>query len=131
MRARIEPERAGKGALHLRFSAGGLTDFDFLTAWVQLRRGRDDPRLQTTNPLQVLTRLVELGEVDPGRLDDYRFLARASLRLRLLRDAADDRLAPGDELPLARSLGYAQSRLLGELRQRMAGVRALFGERLG
>jgi glutamate-ammonia-ligase adenylyltransferase len=128
MRKRIEQDRAGKGSLHLRFSPGGLTDLDFMAAWVQLRHGREDARLRTTNPLQALTRASERGEIDPARLDDYRFLARASLRLRLLRDNAEDRLVADDELPLARSLGFAQPQLMAELSRRMANVRAAFVE---
>ncbi|MGD0837683.1 MAG: bifunctional [glutamate--ammonia ligase]-adenylyl-L-tyrosine phosphorylase/[glutamate--ammonia-ligase] adenylyltransferase [Polyangia bacterium] len=131
MRMRIERERAGKGGLHLRFSAGGLTDLDFLAAWAQLRRGREDAHMRTTNPLQALMRMVELGQLDPHCLEDYRWLARATLRLRLLRNTADDCLRHEDELPLARSLGYTPSRLVAELSRRMANLRALFREQLG
>jgi [glutamine synthetase] adenylyltransferase / [glutamine synthetase]-adenylyl-L-tyrosine phosphorylase len=130
MRKRIEQERAGKDSLHLRFSPGGLTDLDFVAAWGQLRHGKDDPPLRTTNPFQALLRMSERGEIDPERLDDYRFLARASLRLRLLRDNAEDRLVKSDELPLARSLGFARPQLMAELSRRMATVRASFVEAL-
>ena len=130
MRKLIEQERAGKGSLHLRFSPGGLTDLDFMAAWGQLRRGKDDARLRTTNPYQALARMTELGELDPQRLDDYRFLARASLRLRLLRDNAEDRLVKDDELPLARSLAFSREQLMAELSRRMASVRAAFIEQL-
>ena len=130
MRKRIEQERAGKGSLHLRFSPGGLTDLDFMAAWAQLRHGRSDPQLRTTNPWQALAHLSERGGLDPQRLDDYRFLARASLRLRLLRDSAEDRLVPDDELPLARSLGFARPQLMAELSRRMADVRATFLDQL-
>lgn len=132
MRKRIEQERAGKAGLHLRFSPGGLTDLEFLAAWAQLRHGGGDARLRTTNPLQALRRMVERGELDRERVDDYRFLARACLRLRLLRDTADDRLgADGDdERALARSLGFAPAQLLAELGRRMANVRAAFVEHL-
>jgi glutamate-ammonia-ligase adenylyltransferase len=126
MRQRIEQERAGKGSLHLRFSPGGLTDLDFMAAWGQLRHGKEDAGLRTTNPLQALARMSERGEIDPLLLDDYRFLARVSLRLRLLRDNAEDRLVADDELPLARSLGFARPQLMAELSRRMAEVRAAF-----
>jgi glutamate-ammonia-ligase adenylyltransferase len=131
MRGRIEQERAGKGPLHLRFSPGGLTDLDFMAAWGQLRHGKEDPALRTTNPLRALTRMSERGEVDPLRLEDYRFLARVSLRLRLLRDNAEDRLVEADQLPLARSLGLSRPQLMAELARRMADVRAAFVEMLG
>ena len=126
MRKRIEQERAPAGPLHLRFSAGGLTDLEFIAAWGQLRHGQDDPALRTTNPFQALARMVERGDLDARLLDHYHFLARASLRLRLLRDYADDRLWANDEQPLARSLGLSGAQLKSELALRMAEVRAEF-----
>ena len=131
MRKRIEQERAPAGPLHLRFSPGGLTDLEFIAAWGQLRHGESDIALRTTNPFQALVRMVERGDLDARLLDHYHFLARASLRLRLLRDYADDRLSPGDEQPLARSLGLDRAQLISELALRMAEVRAEFGRQLG
>jgi glutamate-ammonia-ligase adenylyltransferase len=129
MRKSIEQERAA-GPLHLRFSPGGLTDLEFIAAWGQLRRGDDEPALRTTNPFQALEAMAEQGDFDTRLLDHYHFLARASLRLRLLRDYADDRLADKDEQPLARSLGLGRAQLKSELAQRMTEVRAELVRRL-
>ena len=126
MRRRIEQVRAPAGARHLRFSAGGLTDLEFIAAWGQLRHGSRDPALRTTNPLQALSRMVERGDINARLLDHYHFLARASMRLRLLRDHADDRLSESDEQPLARSLDLSRAQLKSELGHRMAEVRAEF-----
>jgi glutamate-ammonia-ligase adenylyltransferase len=133
MRARIEAERAGEsgGAVHLRFSAGGLTDLEFLAAWRQLREGGSDPGLRTTSPYEALAHLAGRGELPPGLLDDYRFLQRASLRLRLLRDRPDDRLLPPDRPALARSLELGEDELARELDLRRARVRAAFLAGLG
>jgi glutamate-ammonia-ligase adenylyltransferase len=131
MRKLIEQERAGDGPLHLRFSPGGLTDLEFIAAWGQLRHGDGDPGLRTTNPLAALTRLVARGEVDAAVLEHYRFLARACLRLRLLRDYADDRMVESDEQPLARSLGLGRPQLRSELAARMNDVRAQFTRTFG
>lgn len=133
VRRRIEEERAGagRGSLHLRFSPGGLTDLEFLSAWGQLRHGGHDRALRTTQPLAALIRLAERGELDPALLDDYRFLQRASLRLRLLRDRPDDRLVPEDLQHLARSLELGTDELAEALRARMARVRAAFAAALG
>jgi glutamate-ammonia-ligase adenylyltransferase len=131
MRKLIEKERAGRGPLHLRFSPGGLTDLEFIAAWGQLHLGENDPLLRTTSPRQALQRMVERGEADARLIEHYMFLARASLRLRLLRDQGDDRLSPDDEQPLARSLGIARSGLLAKLSQRMAEVRTAFLGLLG
>jgi glutamate-ammonia-ligase adenylyltransferase len=126
MRRRIEQERAPARGLHLRFSPGGLTDLEFIAAWGQLRHGSRDPALRTTNPYQALSRMVERGDLDARLLDHYHFLARASLRLRLLRDHADDRLYESDEQPLARSLDLGRDQLKSELGHRMTEVRAEF-----
>jgi [glutamine synthetase] adenylyltransferase / [glutamine synthetase]-adenylyl-L-tyrosine phosphorylase len=135
MRDRIEKERVrpGPGVIHLRFSPGGLTDLEFLSAFEQLRRGRDDRGLRTAVPYLALSTLVERGLVPEGEalLDDYRFLQRASLRLRLLRDEPDDRLDPRDHAPLARSLDLSQEALLEELRTRMARIRQVWNQALG
>jgi glutamate-ammonia-ligase adenylyltransferase len=131
MRKLIEQERAGEGPMHLRFSPGGLTDLEFMAAFGQLRHGHADPALRTTNPFAALRRMVERGDLDASLLEHYRFLARACLRLRLLRDYADDRLAETDELPLARSLGLGRAQLQNELASRMAAVRAAFTRVLG
>jgi glutamate-ammonia-ligase adenylyltransferase len=126
MRKLIEQERAGLGPLHLRFSPGGLTDLGFMAAFGQLRHGGSDAALRTTNPFEALGRMVERGDIDASLLDHYRFLARACLRLRLLRDYADDRMAETDDLPLARSLGLSRAQLQNELASRMGQVRAAF-----
>ena len=130
MRSLIERERAGKH-LHLRFSSGGLTDFDFMAAWAQLRQGAEDPALRTTSPLRAIRRLVERNDIDARLLDHYHFLARACLRLRLLRDHADDRLFGNDEQPLARSLEMERPQLLAQLASRMADVRQELTRQLG
>lgn len=133
IRARIEAERAHdqRGAVHLRFSAGGLTDLEFLAAWEQLRGGAADPALRTASPHRALERVAARGELPPGRLDDYRFLQRASLRVRLLRDRPDDRVLLEDRPALARSLGLSAAELDAELESRRAQVRAHFRARLG
>jgi hypothetical protein len=69
--------------------------------------------------------------MDTRMLDHYQFLSRACLRLRLLRDHADDRLFGTDEQPLARSLGMEPLQLLAELKSRMADVRREFSRQLG
>jgi glutamate-ammonia-ligase adenylyltransferase len=133
LRQRIESERAGdlSESLHLRFAPGGLTDLEFLAAWGQLRHGEIDPALRTTHPPAALQRMVERGELVAGVLDDYRFLQRAGLRLRLLRDQHDDRLQSEDRSSLARSLGMSEGQLSHQLGTRMARVRAEFFQRLG
>ena len=66
-----------------------------LAAWGQLRKGPEDPGLRTASPFAALVRLAARGELDPAVLEDYRFLQRASLRLRLLRERPEDRYQEG------------------------------------
>ncbi len=130
IRRRIEDDRARDepGTIHLRFSPGGLTDLEFLAALGQLRHGRDDQALRTTSPLAALRRLIDRGggAVEPALVDDYRFLQRASLRLRLLRDRPDDRLLPEDRALLARTLDMTTAQFSAETETRMARVRTAF-----
>ena len=133
LRQRIENERAGdpRRVPASALSPGGLTDLEFIAAWGQLRQGERDPALRTTHPPTALQRMADRGELSPAVLDDYRFLQRAGLRLRLLRDQHDDRLQAADRSPLARSLGLSEAQLSDELSERMARVRAEFLRRLG
>jgi glutamate-ammonia-ligase adenylyltransferase len=132
MRGRIEAERSGAGfTVHLRFSAGGLTDLEFLAAWGQLRQGATDHALRTAAPFEAVARLVARGELEPILLEDYRFLQRASLRLRLLRDRSEDLLGVEDRPALGRSLGLSPVELDAELDARRARVRAAFQRTLG
>jgi glutamate-ammonia-ligase adenylyltransferase len=136
MRKRIESERSGKGApddVHLRFSPGGLTDLEFLVAFEQLRRGQHEPALRLHSPFAALELLVHEGQLPEGAalLEDYRFLQRAALRLRLLRDRGDDHLAFAERPRLARSLGMSDWEFSTDLQQRMERVRRVFSARLG
>jgi glutamate-ammonia-ligase adenylyltransferase len=132
MRARIQNERAAS-TLHLRFSPGGLTDLEFIVALSQLTLARDDRALRTPSPFQALVHLCRTGRLPEAEalVDDYRFLQRASLRLRLLRDQPDDRLPDHDRPLLARSLDLAEPEFSDELQARTTRVRRAFIQVLG
>lgn len=135
IRGRIISERADDrpGALHVRLSAGGLTDLEFVAAYGQLLHGGAEPTVRTTNPHDALAALIDRGlvPVPTAVLEDYRFLQRVSLRLRLLRDQADDRLQPEDRAALARTLDRTQAAFDEELAARMSRVRQAFVATLG
>ena len=78
-------------------------------------------------------RLGRQGQLPEGEalVDDYRFLQRASLRLRLLRDQPDDRLPAQDRPLLARSLGLSEAEFTEELEARTTRVRRAFIQVLG
>jgi glutamate-ammonia-ligase adenylyltransferase len=132
MRTRIESERAS-GGVHLRFSPGGLTDLEFMAAFQQLRLGKDDRGLRTTAPYEALAALAARGLLPEGEalLEDYRFLQRASLRLRLLHDRPDDALSDRDRPRLARSLDLTEAAFIEELEARRTRVRWLYNTLLG
>jgi glutamate-ammonia-ligase adenylyltransferase len=130
MRARVEKERGRvpAGSRHLRFDRGGIMDLEFLVALGQLQHAAD-PAVRTTETAAVLARLGELGW--PATLaDDYAFLRRVALRLRLLLDRPEDVVSPRDLPILARSLAVDAQALAAEIDERMARVRAVFDERL-
>ena len=99
VRKRVEKERAPvvAGARHLRFDPGGLMDVEFMVALGQLRLGRR-PRAAHDVHHPALTRLVALGW--PATLiEDYAFLRRLALRLRLVRGRPEDVVSPHDLRP--------------------------------
>jgi glutamine synthetase adenylyltransferase len=95
-----------------------------MVALGQLRLGQDRG-LRTPSTTAALSRLVALGW--PATLiEDYTFLRRLALRLRLVRDRPEDVLAPRDLVALARTFDRAAPALADELDRRMARVRAIY-----
>jgi glutamate-ammonia-ligase adenylyltransferase len=127
VRKRVEDERRKvvAGARHLRFDPGGIMDVEFLAALGQLRFGGADHALRTTSTMAALERLVALGW--PATvIEDYAFLRRLALRLRLVRGKSEDVVGPRDLAPLARTLERAPEELAAELDKRMKRVRELY-----
>jgi glutamate-ammonia-ligase adenylyltransferase len=129
IRARVEKER-GKvpaGSRHLRFDRGGIMDVELLLALGQLQHAAD-AGVRTPSTEAALARLVALGW-PPALAEDYAFLRRAALRLRLLLDRPQDVVSPRELPILGRSLGTTAEALAAELDERMARVRATFDAR--
>ncbi|HTA18494.1 MAG TPA: DUF294 nucleotidyltransferase-like domain-containing protein, partial [Polyangia bacterium] len=126
MRARVGRERGRSpaGSRHVRFDPGGVMDVELLVALGQLRH-RDDPGVRTTVTTDALDGLVALGWPQALR-DDYAFLKRLALRLRLLHDRPQDIVSPRDLAPLARTFGLPSETLAAQLDATMARVRATF-----
>jgi glutamate-ammonia-ligase adenylyltransferase len=127
IRKRVEDERRKvvAGARHLRFDPGGIMDVEFMAALGQLRYGSSDHALRTTSTMAALQRLAVLGW--PATIiEDYAFLRRLALRLRLVRGRSEDVINPRDLGPLARTLERAPEELTAELDRRMQRVRALY-----
>ncbi len=127
IRKRVEEERRKvvAGARHLRFDPGGIMDVEFMAALGQLRLGGSDHALRTTSTVVALERLVVLGW--PATIiEDYAFLRRLALRLRLVRGRSEDVINPRDLAPLARTLERVPEELAAELDRRMKRVRGLY-----
>jgi glutamate-ammonia-ligase adenylyltransferase len=126
VRKRVEDERRPMvtGARHLRFDPGGIMDVEFMVALGQLRLGADRA-LRTTSTMAALTRLVALGW--PAALaEDYTFLRRVALRLRLVRGRPDDVVSVNDLIRLAHTLETTPYDLAADLQRRMARTRATY-----
>jgi len=85
MRTRIEQSAP---ASDIKRGPGGLMDIEFLIQMLQLKHGRRDPRLRTSNTLEALAALHQAGHLadeDFGFFTrSYRFLRSLQLKLRLL-----------------------------------------------
>jgi glutamate-ammonia-ligase adenylyltransferase len=129
VRTRVERERGRvpAGSRHLHFDRGGIMDVELLVALGQLQHAAD-PGIRTTTTMAALARLVALGW-PVSLVEDYAFLRRASLRLRLLLDRPESVVSPRDLPILARSLSTTPEALGGGLDEAMARVRAVFEAR--
>jgi [glutamine synthetase] adenylyltransferase / [glutamine synthetase]-adenylyl-L-tyrosine phosphorylase len=102
MRSRME-ETASVG--DLKRGPGGIVDVEFLVQMLQLKHGRDNPKLREPNTLAALLALYEsnlLAAEDYELFDSgYRLLRTIESRLRLMNSTARDQL-PQDRTELAK-----------------------------
>ncbi|MGH7821956.1 MAG: DUF294 nucleotidyltransferase-like domain-containing protein, partial [Candidatus Binatia bacterium] len=145
LRARMERELARESVerWNLKIGRGGLVDVQFVAEMLQLRHGRDHPRVRSRGIEEALDRLEEEDLLEPGHhhvlTGAYRFLRRVESRLRIERDQAVEMLDSGDpKLPvLARRLGYdgapdsAARQLLLEIASTRDGVRRVYERYFG
>jgi glutamate-ammonia-ligase adenylyltransferase len=100
--------------INAKLSPGGLVDCEYLVQGLQITHGHRDPRLRTTNTLEALDVLAELGfipDVDHDELrESYIFLRRLIDALRMVRGHAKDLTVPPPDSEafefLARRLGH-------------------------
>jgi glutamate-ammonia-ligase adenylyltransferase len=135
VRERLERERgaAGRGAIDIKFGAGGMLDVYFAARYLQLRDDvRDEGADRSTRT--TLARLKDAGSLDA---DTYRTLAEgyATLRaldhhLRLIAGRSSRLPSAPDHVvlrDLARSIGHDPADTLTEtLRARMNDIRAAY-----
>ena len=114
LRRRQIRELVPKGAIHVKYSPGGLTDVEYAAQYLQIQHGHREPSLRTPNTLQALDALQEttlLSRQDGTILtENYLFMRKVIDGLRIVRGNAKDLMLPesgsDDMTYLARRLGY-------------------------
>ena len=141
LRRRQIRELIPKGAIHVKYSPGGLIDVEYAAQYLQMQHGCRDASLHTPNTLDALealqaTKILSRHDVTI-LMEDYLFLRKVIDGLRIVRGNAKDLVLPesgsDDMIYLARRLGYltdvwkegAQT-FENELQQRMNRTHAIF-----
>ncbi|HUP35029.1 MAG TPA: bifunctional [glutamate--ammonia ligase]-adenylyl-L-tyrosine phosphorylase/[glutamate--ammonia-ligase] adenylyltransferase [Candidatus Limnocylindria bacterium] len=135
LRERMERElgKETPGRFHVKFGRGGLVDVEFITQALQMRHGTRHPGLRRANTLHAIRAIAAAGllpAADCATLaEQYRFLRRVSLGLRLFGTRPSDTLELAGPNParLAKTLDYpSRKELIEDYRRRTAWVRALY-----
>lgn len=136
MRTKLEAKTCAR---NIKRGRGGLTDVEFLVQWLQLKHGRERPRILTPNVWDAIEVLQDeqllTSDTASKLLSGYSFLRSIEARLRIVTDR------PLIELPaakidcekLARRLGFesdktkpAVERFLNEVERVMESLRQVF-----
>ncbi len=135
LRERMERElgKETPGRSHVKFGKGGLVDVEFITQALQMQHGGRHPGLRRSNTLRAIRGIAAAGlltAAECGTLaEQYRFLRRVSLGLRLFGTRPSDTLELAGPNParLCRTLEYPSRKdFLDDYRRRTAWVRALY-----
>jgi glutamate-ammonia-ligase adenylyltransferase len=131
MRQRLEDSAAAPG--DLKRGPGGIVDIEFLVQMLQLKHGREHPRIRAANTLAALDELhrAKLLSADACGFftKSYRLLRTIEGRLRLMNSTARDQLPddPVELRKLANLLHYADSRdLLNDFSEATREIRLRF-----
>jgi [glutamine synthetase] adenylyltransferase / [glutamine synthetase]-adenylyl-L-tyrosine phosphorylase len=135
LRERMERElgKETPGRFHVKFGRGGLVDVEFITQALQMRHGARYPGVRRANTLAAIRGIAAAGLLPPADCDtlveQYRFLRRVSLGLRLFGTRPSDTLEVAGPNParLATTLDYPSRKdFLDDYRRRAGWVRALY-----
>ena len=135
LRRRQATELVRPGALHAKYSPGGLVDLEYFIQARQIECGAGRPEVRVANTLEAVSRLEAIGAIDAALSADlrraYLFLRRVIDALRVVRGNAKDLTVPEPDSRaftyLARRLGFADTECLGrELDWSMALGRRLW-----
>jgi glutamate-ammonia-ligase adenylyltransferase len=130
MRQRLEESAIGS---HLKRGPGGVVDIEFLVQMLQLKHGRENPKVRVPNTLAALAALEQaraLSSDDCATLTaSYRFLRTFEGRLRLTNSTARDTLpdAPTELARLAHLMRtHDRALLLADFERHTRQTRACF-----
>jgi glutamate-ammonia-ligase adenylyltransferase len=135
LRERMERElgKETPGRFHVKFGRGGLVDVEFITQALQMRHGARHAGIRRSSTLPAIREIAAAGllpAAECGTLaEQYRFLRRVSLGLRLFGTRPSDTLEMAGPNParLAKTLDYPSRKdFLDDYRRRTAWVRALY-----
>lgn len=141
MRRRVQDEK-GKisGKYEVKRGPGGIMDIDFLTHFLQLSYGSDNPEFRTCSTREALRVLAGSGYIKPKSLDillhAYDFLKRleSSIRLFDMKPVSAFPRQTNAHLPVAAAMGYVGNEagdFADEYKAVTAGVRKQFREIVG
>jgi glutamate-ammonia-ligase adenylyltransferase len=116
LRQRQKRELVKPGEINMKYSDGGIVDFEYTVQYLQIIHGKDHPEMRVTgtlNALDCLRRAKLIGEREYQELEAaYLFLRNLIDALRIVRGNAGDLVLPkkGSEeyKSLARRLGYRE-----------------------
>jgi len=141
MRERQLRHLVAAGTVNAKFSPGGLVDIEYLVQALQMRHGRDNPALRSTNTEEAIAALAEAGILTPEEhhqlVEAHAWLRKLIDALRIVRGNARDLTVPAADSEefsfLARRLGYGDdlARLLADLAQHTGNVLKLEKRFLG
>jgi len=99
LRERMEKEiaREDRGHLNIKTGRGGLVDVEFLTQYIQLKHGREYPRIRQPNTLKALQMIKQENllpeDVTRELITGYTYLRRLENKLRLVHDQSISEIA--------------------------------------
>ena len=127
MRLRVEKELGSpKGKFEIKRGPGGIMDIDFITHYLQLLHGHDQPALRTASTRNALRKLAVAGIISDSQCTDmltaYDFLKRieSSLRIMDLKNVSAFSREPEDIHLLARAMDFTDNDQAGKTSEFLA-----------
>jgi len=112
MRMEAEIAKEGPGSYNIKTGRGGMVDVEFIVQYIQLRHGKENHSIRSTNTVNALQEIKELNIIPVADCDTlikgYKYLRRLENRLRIIHDYSINDLGGSKEYldKLARRLGY-------------------------